>query len=432
VLNTGRPSRVSRARWLALVAVFGLIAGACSDDDDSATTASAVTTQAPASTQAPVTTQAPTTEATTTTTEAAVTSTIASDGPEPAVVITDVGFDAMYDGYEQDGWVWIRNVSDKPQWIGGHFLCQRPGYFALPDVELAPGEGLLVASQTTERLGEANAGWPEANGALGTLSPDSGEMALYSAQDFDNPLAMVSYVEWGESGHGRSSVAVAAGLWGEGGFVDTRAAEEVPGAITLVVGELDFPFWDTAGPPFETPIETTLGSDAIIQLGMWGLGITDEVGAYSFGYDPDTVIAAVTGALGPPTIDSGWGPHPLFEGSEYRYVAWGDSFTLSFGDNDSGHEGAAGTRHFQAYEYFGSPPGLVTPEGIGVGSTVGDLYGAIPAEYLELVYDAIAGTPRIQFYLAMMDYQCFHVESDLDSSPIYGITGGYPCSYGGE
>jgi hypothetical protein len=29
------------------------------------------------------------------------------------------------------------------------------------------------------------------------------------------------------------------------------------------------------------------------------------------GSDPDLVIAAVTDALGPPTMDSGWGPHPI-------------------------------------------------------------------------------------------------------------------------
>ena len=48
---------------------------------------------------------------------------------------------------------------------------------------------------------------------ISALSPDSGEVGLYSISSFSSSDAILGYVEWGSSGHGRSSVAVAAGIW---------------------------------------------------------------------------------------------------------------------------------------------------------------------------------------------------------------------------
>jgi hypothetical protein len=63
-------------------------------------------------------------------------------------------------------------------------------------------------------------------------------MGLYSANMFNSPDAIEDYVEWGTTGHARSSVAVAAGIWQEGGFV------EVPAAALAIVSQT-FP---TVGP----------------------------------------------------------------------------------------------------------------------------------------------------------------------------------------
>ena len=107
------------------------------------------------------------------------------------------------------------------------------------------------------------------------------------------------------------------------------------------------------------------------------------VGAASFGDDPDTAIAAVSGVLGDPTDDSGWvDPFTISAcpGNEYRRVSWG-AFSLQFSDSTSV---ADGRRHFFGYEYgeVGStdvqPPGLETSEGIGIGSTVAELKQAYP------------------------------------------------------
>jgi hypothetical protein len=52
-----------------------------------------------------------------------------------------------------------------------------------------------------------------------TLSPVDDELGLYLSADFANPAAIIDYVEWGSSGHTRSTVAVAALIWTSGDFV---------------------------------------------------------------------------------------------------------------------------------------------------------------------------------------------------------------------
>ena len=45
--------------------------------------------------------------------------------------------------------------------------------------------------------------------------------------------AIVAYVEWGRSGHGRSGTAVAAGVWTDGDFVATTGATTSISAATF-------------------------------------------------------------------------------------------------------------------------------------------------------------------------------------------------------
>jgi hypothetical protein len=48
-------------------------------------------------------------------------------------------------------------------------------------------------------------------------------MGLYTTASFGSSTAMIDYVEWGSTGHGRSGVAVGAGIWTTGDFVPAFA-----------------------------------------------------------------------------------------------------------------------------------------------------------------------------------------------------------------
>jgi hypothetical protein len=115
----------------------------------------------------------------------------------------------------------ITNVGTESANLGGHWLCQRPSYQELPDIDIGAGES--VAISLGEDAFEAPAGALTIDAALdlGGISAADGEIGLYSSNSFSSAEAIVSYVEWGSTGHGRSSTAVEAGLWDDGGFVAT-------------------------------------------------------------------------------------------------------------------------------------------------------------------------------------------------------------------
>ncbi|MFQ5555207.1 MAG: hypothetical protein ACE5GC_07560 [Acidimicrobiia bacterium] len=193
---------------LLIAAAFALVAAACGDDDDVVATTQAPTTAAPtttvaATTQAPTTTAATTTQATTTTaattTQAPTTTGApAPSGPSP-IVIAAIDFAA--------GTAELRNVGSADYDLSGHFLCNRPSYAPLPDETVAAG-----ATTTVDLAG------------LG-INAEGGELALYTSASFDDAGAIARYVEWGSAGHGRTSTAIEAGIWGEGDFVDNAGAD---------------------------------------------------------------------------------------------------------------------------------------------------------------------------------------------------------------
>ena len=111
----------------------------------------------------------------------------------------------------------------------------------------------------------------------------------------------------------------------------------------------------------------------------------DGIGAFTFGADPDQVLAGLTLRWGPPDGDSGWiaagssryGPCP---GTVVRGVNW-RGFTVLFSDGAT-PRGTAGTRHFFTWDYQvddptrpapdrgGNRPALTTANGVSVGATV--------------------------------------------------------------
>ena len=188
------------ARIFALAVAATLFAAGCSDSDSGSEPAPATTQAAAATTAAPATTQAP-----------APATTEASGEPAQAthadVAITRVDFES--------GEVTVTNFGANTVSLEGLWLCQFPTY-----VELS---------------GVLNGGATMAFGGIGTLDASSGEAGLYIGNNFGDSETIVSYVEWGESDHERSSEAARGGVWAEGDFVDSAGA-------TSLVATADQPF----------------------------------------------------------------------------------------------------------------------------------------------------------------------------------------------
>lgn len=202
---------------IALPIALVLVLAACGDDSTGADT---TTTTAATSTTAAETTSSTAAETTTTaadtTTTVAETTTTTADGPAGVVFqIQSVSFGSPM--------VVIYNIGDEGGSLAGHWLCQRPSYAELPDITLEPGEGLAISLGGNVFLPPPGLKTADGQLNIGALDPASGEIALYSSNSFGSSDAIVSYVEWGNSDHGRSSVAVGAGIWEAGAFVATTA-----------------------------------------------------------------------------------------------------------------------------------------------------------------------------------------------------------------
>ncbi len=210
-----------KVSYLTLFLVIALLGAACGGDDGASPDATTTSTAPTATTSPPAatTTISLTQDSTTTTPPAA--------SPAARFVLFSISLGDLSQ-------VIVQNIGDGSGSLAGYWLCQRPAYYEFPDVELQPGDLAAVAVTGRDDI----FGPPsfaiaiEGVAAIGRLDPAGGEVGLYLGRDFGNPDAIVSYVEWGSSGHGRSGTAVGAQIWPDGGFVVTS---EETGAISATV-----------------------------------------------------------------------------------------------------------------------------------------------------------------------------------------------------
>ena len=153
---------------------------------------------------------------------------------------------------------------------------------------------------------------------------------------------------------------------------------------------------------------------------------TSGIGSTSFGADPDGTVAFISSFLGEPTRDTGWvDPFEIgvCNGSRLRQVAWSD-LQLEFGDVSDITEGRD---HFYAYIYgrdgstTASPPGLVTPENITIGSSVADLLRAYPGT--QLLQEDDFSPPSF----SVSDALNGRLSGLADTDFVEVIIGGVPC-----
>lgn len=147
--------------------------------------------------------------------------------PDPAVAAGAVQtyVDIELVGVGDDSFVELTNFTDVPVEVGGLHLCQGSDCDELPAALVDPGEAFYVVVD----------GDPEVDGPvlldnadIGQLRPGDGELALFSRPDFDDPRAIVLYMEWGFAPHPTTELAIDAGLWVDGAFAPT-----VPNAVEL-------------------------------------------------------------------------------------------------------------------------------------------------------------------------------------------------------
>ena len=168
--------------------------------------------------------------------------------------------------------------------------------------------------------------------------------------------------------------------------VETRAASvEVPAGDTTIAAAPSTSAI-TVAPTSTTTTTTTVPPTTTIPppLGVDELVLTSTaLGQARMGTDPDQVVSYVSAILGSPTSDTGWVTPESFvacEGTTVRRVEWG-ALGVMFGDESAV---ASGRTHLMSYSYGlvgrldAEPQGLLTAEGLGLGSSVDQLLTAYP------------------------------------------------------
>ncbi len=119
----------------------------------------------------------------------------------------------------EDPRVAITNLENSAVQLNGWFLCNRPGYFQLPNITLNAGQRMVVhlGISGTDTDTDIYTG-----GRLSKPSTTADEMALYSSGQFGNVNNIVDYVQWGRAGQSpsREGLAIRANLWNQNAFVD--------------------------------------------------------------------------------------------------------------------------------------------------------------------------------------------------------------------
>ena len=208
----------------------------------------------------------------------------------------------------------------------------------------------------------------------------------------------------------------------------TQAPEETSTTTTTQAPEETTTSTTTTAAPEETT--TTIAGPVVVQLTNEGI----QAGAVwvPFGTDDDDAVAAIEAILGAPTTDSGWipawGDYGVCPDPLVRAVEWDALITL-YTTAESDFWSPAGTEHFFSFNYLAavSPPNLMTPEGIGIGSTLAELDAAYPGE---VVIDEAFFDPALGFWsYRLMDWTGVwgYASGQADTSTITSINGGSGC-----
>lgn len=135
----------------------------------------------------------------------------------PNLVEDDGRFFALTEvGFGPAGYVVLHNFTEVPASTAGLFLCQEDNCVELPDADVEPGSKAAIAVGDGEGL----------EGVLMTdaeldLQPSDGEISLNASPSLESPDDLRGYLQWGTAEHPGTALALEAGLWIEGSYLNS-------------------------------------------------------------------------------------------------------------------------------------------------------------------------------------------------------------------
>jgi hypothetical protein len=186
-----------------------------------------------------------------------------------------------------NGWIEIINNTDQTVDISSYWVCNRPSYAILSSLNvecgsmnLAPGDIVVVSG-------------------FSGLDVVDGELALFNSNSFGSSTAIVSYMEWGSSGHGRSSVAIDAGLWTVGRELPApTASSSLQRDIELVNGESAFTLADQTFCEVNSGVSSTRGLEELQGVSVYPNPASDFIQVSIEGVDSQEKVIRLFNTVG--------------------------------------------------------------------------------------------------------------------------------------
>ena len=95
----------------------------------------------------------------------------------------------------------LRNTGNSTVNLSNYWICDFPDYRRLDQLTIECGSLNLAAGEEVVFT------------APGLHEPGDSELGLFNTNSFGSAAALEAYIEWGSTGHQRSSLAVGRGLW---------------------------------------------------------------------------------------------------------------------------------------------------------------------------------------------------------------------------
>jgi len=105
----------------------------------------------------------------------------------------------------------LKNLGTTAVDVSGYWLCNFPDYQSIGNLTTVCGNTMMMPGELLTVSGFS-------------VPTGDAELGLYTSNSFSSSTAMIDYVEWGSTGHQRSSVAVQAGIWTAGDFLQAIPA----------------------------------------------------------------------------------------------------------------------------------------------------------------------------------------------------------------
>jgi len=285
-----------------------------------------------------------------------------------------------------DGTFTLRNTGATDVDISSYWACNFPVYEQLENLNVECGSLVIAAGDEVV-----------VSGFTSNFDVNNSELGLYINSGFSSAANIVSYVDWGVAGGGRSGVAAQAGIWNDEGAVDAFSTGQ---SIR----------YDGDG---ITASDWSVEDNAVICVANDGIEMMDPIAEAR-------AIVANAAAEANKTVTEFNGANRSFPENYYNFLP----SVIELSDLRDPHSANATIPLYEGIGPNGEPTYFIVTEATSI--ELAREYGAIVSP--KLIYGNRPESAAAAQYVDVVDGK-IQFKGDVDFSPEVSITPGFPNAF---